>query len=172
MRPFSYSTITLLVATILLIMAGRRWHEAAVAQPDRIAGVDPPSAILLVQERDCPDRRAAVAAWLAELRATGGGEALPVYLAALGNETGSLDPRMDELPRLQEVQTSIAERALLRAGLSGTPALLLLDDDGHVLMADTFATTGPGARLALAADLLPAVHSFTTPTGAVEPDGR
>lgn len=172
MRPFSYSTITMLTAAVLLVMAGRRWHEAAVAQPDRIVGVDPPSAILLVQERDCPDRRAAMAAWLEDLRATRAGETLPVYLAALGNEAGSLDPRMDDLPRLQEVQTSIAARALLRAGLSGTPALLLLDDDGHVLMADTFATSGPGARLALAADLLPTVHSFTTHTGTVEPDGR
>ncbi|MDZ7778462.1 MAG: hypothetical protein U5R14_00810 [Gemmatimonadota bacterium] len=171
MHPFSYSTITLAMAGILLGVAGWRWHEAAVVRPDHFPGVDPPAAILVVQERDCPDRRAAMAVWLDDLHASDAGASLPVYLGVLGDDPGLLDPRTDELPRLPSAEASTAARALLRAGLSGTPALIVLDSEGHVLLADTFATTGPGARLALAADLLPAVRPFTGPADVLQPDG-
>jgi hypothetical protein len=80
MRAFSLSALILGLAAALLVAAAWRWHEAGAALPDRIASVDTPSAVLLVQAWDCPDRQAAMVAWLRGVRSGDPGGALPVLL--------------------------------------------------------------------------------------------
>jgi hypothetical protein len=174
MRAPSYPALMLALAGILLVMAGWRWHEAAAAHPDRITSLsaDGPSAVLLVQERDCPDRRAAMVAWLRRIEAEDPARALPIFLGVLGGQAGFLDPMLEALPRLDAGNVSRAARAVLRSGIPGTPALVLLDPEGRVLLTDTFATTGPGPRLALAAMLLPRIAPPDPSDGVHELDGR
>lgn len=173
MKSLSCSMLTLAAAGALLVTAGWRWHSAAVAMPDHIGSVDRPSAVLLVQERDCPDRRAAMARWLETMRATQAGSGLPVSLAVIRGDAGGLDPVLGSLPRLDGEGVARAARAVRRAGIPGTPALILLDDEGRVLLTDTFAPTGEsGPRLALAATLLPEIHPSSDSDGFGELDGR
>jgi hypothetical protein len=167
-------TLGMLTAAIILIaLAGWRWHEAVAASPDRIPGVEGPSLLLLVGGGDCPDRRAAMMQWVRSVGRTEDPLALPMAVGVLPSRGGGVDPGLDmELagtPRLDPHGTSRATRAALRAGLEGTPALLLLDDRGRVLLADAFTERGPGPRFALAAGLLAAVASGVNPT---HPNGR
>ncbi|MEX2465294.1 MAG: hypothetical protein WD995_00195 [Gemmatimonadota bacterium] len=172
MRAFPYSAATVVLATTLLVLAAQRWHEAAVALPDRIASVDEPSVVLLVQALDCPDRRASMIAWLDRIEAEDPTRAVPVLLGVLDEDSGSLGPTLDALPRLAPEDVSRAARAVMRSGISGTPAVILLDGEGRVLLTDTFATTGPAPRLALAATLLPRVQPPSA-SGRIHPfDGR
>ena len=97
---------------------------------------------------------------------------LPVALAVLDDEAGDLDAVLEALPRLDRRSVSRAARAIQRSGIPGTPALILLDDEGRVLLTDTFATTGPGSRLVLAAKLLPSIHPPSATTGAYDSEGR
>ena len=172
MRDLSYTMLTLMLAGLLLVMAGWRWHAAAVVGPDRIAAPGQPSAVLLIQEWDCPDRRAAMARWLESVQATPAGSTLPVSLGVLEGEAGNLDTVLEALPRLDRESVSRVARAVQRSGISGTPALILFDEEGRVLLTDTFATTGPGTRLALAAKLLPSIHPPSMTTGTHASEGR
>lgn len=152
----------LLSACMLLTLSAFRWHEAAAAAPDIIAGTDRPSAVLLVQPKDCPDRTAAMTRWLAD-RMESGGQELPVAVGVLGDGPGALPDPLGLLPRLGEADTRVAARAVLRAGIPGTPALILVDVDGAVLLADTFDPRGPGPRIMRAAALFPNIAA-TYPT--------
>lgn len=172
MRGLSSSNLMLVLAATLVVMTLWRWHSAAVILPDRAGSGGQPAAVLLVQEWDCPDRRAAMASWLKTLRTTMAAEELPVSLAMLDEETGSLDPILASLPRLGRRDVSRVARAVQRAGIPGTPALILLDGEGRVLLTDTFAPGGAGPRLALAATLLPRMLSPLDSTEPRELDGR
>lgn len=164
-------TAMLLSACLLLTLSALRWHEAAAASPDVIAGIDRPTAVLLVQSRDCPDRTAAMTRWLAERVASDGARELPISLGVLGDGPGTLPDLLAILPRLGEADTRVAARAVLRAGIPGTPALILVDGDGAVLLADTFDPRGPGPRVMRAAALFPSIVA-TTPTDGSDTPAR
>ncbi|MEX2472213.1 MAG: hypothetical protein WEA34_08550 [Gemmatimonadota bacterium] len=162
----------LLFACVFLSLSALRWHEAAVAAPDVIAGVERPSAVLLVQPGDCPDRTAAMTRWLVGQGEDGGARALPVSIGVLGDGPGALPDPLAALPRLGETDTRTAARAVLRAGIPGTPALIIVDGNGAVLLADTFEPRGPGPRIMRAAALFPRIAA-TTPTNRIDnPAGR
>jgi hypothetical protein len=158
----------LLSACLLLSLSALRWHEVAASAPDVIAGIDRPSALLLVQRGDCPDRTAAMTRWIAQRTANGGTAALPVSVGVLGEGPGSLPEPLEPLPRLGKDETRIAARAVLRAGIPGTPALIVVDENGGVLLADTFDPRGPGPRMMRAAALFPSITA-TTPTNGTTP---
>lgn len=153
----------LLSACMLLTLSAFRWHEAAAAAPDIIGGIDRPSAVLLVQPKDCPDRTAAMTRWLAGRMESGRPQDIPVAVGVLGDGLGALPDPLGILPRLGEAATRVAARAVLRAGIPGTPALILVDSDGAVLLADTFDPRGPGPRMMRAAALFPSIAA-THPT--------
>jgi len=164
MNARSYTLTTLATSLALLVSAGWRWHSAATASPDRISLSEGPAAVLLVQERDCPDRLRGLETWLENLRSeTAEGEGadtpLPVYLGALDGDGSVQGTLLADLPRLDASQVARATRAVRRSGLPGTPALLLLDADGRVLLTDTFEPSGPGTRTTLAADLIPYLYA-------------
>jgi hypothetical protein len=172
MRGLSLSNLTIVLAATLLAMAIWRWHSAAVIDPDRVASGGQPAAVLLIQEWDCPDRRAAMAGWLERLRTNVEAEELPVSLAVLDQRTGDLDPILSSLPRMGREDVSRVARAVQRTGIPGTPALILLDGEGRVLLTDTFGTSGAGPRLALAATLLPRILPPSVSTGPRQLEGR
>jgi hypothetical protein len=88
----------------------------------------------------------------------------------IGDEPVPLAAELEPLPRLGRRAVDAAVRAVLRSGLSGTPALLVLDELGRVLLTDTFERSGSGSRLALAAELLPTLHA-ASPSGGTPPRG-
>lgn len=161
----------LLLACVLLALSALRWHEAAAAAPDVIAGVDSPSAVLLVQRGDCPERTAAMTRWLAKRAEHGELRRLPISLGVLGEGPGTLPAPLSILSRLEGSDTRTAARAVLRAGIPGTPALILLDGNGTVLFADTFGPHGPGPRIMRAASLLSTLAE-TGPTAELGAPGR
>lgn len=162
----------LLSACMLLAVSAFRWHEAAAAAPDIIAGTDRPSAVLLVQPQDCPDRTAAMTRWVAERMESGGVRELPVAVGVLRDGPGALPDPLATLPRLGDADTRAAARAVLRAGIPGTPALILVDVDGAVLLADTFDPRGPGPRMMRAAALFPSIAATHPMDGPATPARR
>ena len=163
--------LMLLSAGVLLAVAAFRWHEAAAAAPDRIRGADGSSAVLVVQTGDCPLRRAAMMRWLVAFQETVSGSAsAPVSLAVLRDGPGAVDDRLTSLPRLGASDTRSAARAVLRAGVPGTPAVVLLDPDGDVLLADTFAPDGVGSRFLAASSLLREVTRPDLPPSSMPRD--
>ena len=112
-------------ALVLVGLTLWRWHEVDAVRPARIEGVEGPTAILLLQPGDCPDRRAAVLRWLEGRPGREGTEPL--------RPPSVLDAPFARLPRLGAGEIPEAERALLRAGVEGTPALLLVDAEGCLL---------------------------------------
>lgn len=161
----------LLSACMLLTLSAFRWHEAAAAAPDVVGGIDRPSAVLLVQPGDCPDRTAAMTRWLAEREADGGAREIPVSVGVLREGPGMLPAPLADLPRLGKADTRVAARAVLRAGIPGTPALILLDGTGAVLLADTFEPRGLGPRMMRAAELFPSIAAVT-PTNRLDTPAR
>lgn len=162
----------LLSACMLFTLSAFRWHEATAATPDIIAGIDGPSAVLLVQPKDCPDRTAAMTRWLAERKERGGARDLPVAVGVLRDGPGALPDPLAILPRLGNADTRAAARAVLRAGIPGTPALILVDVDGAVLLADTFDPQGPGPRMMRAAAFLPSIAATNPMDGPATPARR
>lgn len=156
------------LAIILLLVAAWRWHGAGVVEPDHIPGIDAPTAVLLVRADDCPDRRSAMERWAAEARAASiGGPPVRWMVAVVDAAEPRLDSGLAALPRLGPDAAARAGRALLRANLDGTPALLLVDGEGQVVFADHFTLSGAGARLALAAELVPMLVPDRPTAGAV-----
>lgn len=158
-------TAMLLSACLLLTLSAFRWHEAVAAAPDIMGGIDRPSAVLLVQSKDCPDRTAAMTRWLAARMESGETRELPILLGVLGDGSGALPDPLGILPPLGEADTRVAARAVLRAGIPGTPALILVDGDGAVLLADTFDPRGPGPRMMRAAALFPSIAATNPKDG-------
>lgn len=163
----SPSTIPMWITAAFLAAGGLwRWHGAAVVQTDQLEGVHTPAAVLLVRHDDCPDRRAGMLAWL---RGAAPDEALgaplPVFLGVLSEGGGlPLPEPLDEMPRIDGADARRAGRALLRAGVGGTPALVMVDHEGRVLLTESFTQDGPGPRLALTARLAPSLSpGATTP---------
>jgi len=169
MRPSLFTLLTVSASLWFLLVGGWRWHRVAAAESDRIRGVEEATAVLLVQSWDCPDRTAAMTAWIRSVLAGPG--PLPLLLGIVGAE-GSLGPELDRLPRLDRKNVAAASRAVQRAGVPGTPALLVLAPDGSIILIDTFAIDGPGPRLALAANLLPQLHTGTRVRRPSDTDGR
>lgn len=147
-RPTPPTILAVVATGILLALAGWRWHEAEVSAPMAVAELEGPAWVLVVQPGDCPDRRAAVEGWLSALGSAGEGHGPgTVHLAVLEDPGLRLPTALDTLPRLSPAATRRAARAVRRSGASGTPALLLLDADGHPAMALTFEQGGPDAAL-------------------------
>jgi len=169
MRPSLFTLLTVSASLGFLLVGGWRWHRVAAAEPDRIGGVEEPTAILLVQSWDCPDRTAAMTSWIQDVLAAPG--PLPLRLGIVDAE-GSLASGLDRLPRLDRKGVAAASRAVQRAGVPGTPALLVLAPDGSIILIDTFAIDGPGPRLALAANLLPQLHPGPRAHRSSDTDGR
>jgi hypothetical protein len=148
----------------LLALAALRWHEAAAAAPDRIRGAEGAEAVLVIQRGDCPLRRAAMLRWLTDFEegASRSADRL-VTLAVLGDEPGAVEDRLTSLTRLGWADTRSAARAVLRSGVPGTPAVVLLGPDGSVLLTDTFAPDGHGPRILAAAATLRSVREPAAP---------
>lgn len=153
----------LAASVVLLLVAGWKWHDAAVAAPVRVGGIDSPTAVIVVQEGDCPDRRAALTTWVAE-RASEPGDRPQMRLAALGRRARVPEPDLGGIAALPAEHTRDAARALVRFGVEGTPALLLVDASGLPVLGASFATDGPGERLDFALRLLEPA------SGSVPPD--
>lgn len=163
-RPTPPTTLAVVATGILLALAGWRWHEAEVYAPLAVAKLEAPAFVLVIQPGDCPERRAAVEGWLTTLGSAGGGHGPgPAHLAVLEDAGLRLPTALDTLPRLSPAGTRRAARAVRRSGAAGTPALLLLDTNGHPAMALTFEPSGPDAALVQALrhlTLLPAEAAF------------
>ncbi len=148
------------LVAVLVLTAGWRWHRAALDTPLRVIHAEEPSAVLVVQAGDCPDRRAAMEDWLRARAHNGSAGGLPLQLAILtrddradeetsaaGTDTMLGEP-LQRLPALPPDEARRAGRALLRTGARGTPAVLILDGAGRPMVASTFTATGPGPGLA------------------------
>ena len=167
------SWLMLMTTGLFLAMAAARWHEAAAAAPDRVDGTEGATVVLLVQPGDCPQRRATMMRWLAAFQDhPSAGEEISVSVAVLAEGPGAPDDRLAPLPRLDDADTRSIARAVLRAGIPGTPALALVGRDGTVLLADTFAPEGLGPRFLHAAALLPDITGALAPSPSTEPAGR
>lgn len=153
--------VILCVVAGLSLISAWRWHQAGANAPLRVADLDGPSAVLVVQTGDCPDRRAALSRWVGEfgLAARAGGiTLLAADVGGPGREVADTPATgSGPLPLLAPAEAKRAARALLRAGAEGTPALLLLDATGHPILAATFTEAGPGPRLRLAAAMMEAL---------------
>lgn len=161
----------LLAATVVLVLvAGWRWHTARVTAPLRVSGVETPTAVLVVQEGDCPDRRDALEGWLAE-RGAAGVDGPTIRLAALDDRAVAAGSSLAATPALERAGTRQAARALIRFGVEGTPALLLLDAAGLPVLGAAFATDGPGSRFDLALRLLEDPPDRTVPRAFETPAG-
>lgn len=169
MRPSLFTVLTVSASIGFLLVGGWRWHQVAAAEPDRLEGTEEVTAVLLVQSWDCPDRTAAMIAWIRDVAE--GPTPIPFRLGVVG-DADRLPPELDALPRLDRAGVASASRAVQRSGVPGTPALLIVAPDGTVVLTDTFATDGPGPRLAFAANLLPQLHTGVSPRRASDIDGR
>jgi len=147
----------------LFILAGWRWAGALAAAPIQVADVHQPTVVLVAQPGDCPDRRAAMSAWLSLALAEAPRADLQLSLAMLRGGAPPTGPPLAELPALSEKEMSRAERALLRAGVTATPALLLLDAGGVPVMGAAFTETGLEARLVQAVQSLAALMPVGEP---------
>lgn len=152
----------LAASVVLLLVAGWKWHDAALTAPVRVGGIDEPTALIVVQEGDCPDRRAALATWIAERASTAADERAPMRLAVLGRGAGIPEPELGALAALPPEHVPDAARALVRFGVEGTPALLLVDASGLPVLGASFATDGPGERLDFALRLLESASGGTS----------
>jgi hypothetical protein len=144
------------LALALTAAAGWKWHSAALMEPDRMQGWGTPTLVLVLQEDDCPDRRAGLARWLEGIRTEEGragdaDEGPRLALAFLRGDPESVEPGLREMEPVGPGETRKAARALGRAGVTGTPGFVLVDGEGRVLLADEIDEDGPGRRLALAA---------------------
>lgn len=185
--------LTILVA-VLSLAAGARWHQGALAAPDRIEVSEGPALLLVLRSDDCPDRRAGLERWLSDLgvdiplrppgvpwdRPARGGRqegkvpGLGLRVVHLSGSPGFLGwPPGEGLPtRVRPVDADLgrrASRALKRAGVRGTPAFLLLDGQGRVMLGEEVTNEGPGPRLALAGRLIPGLVSPPEPTHSPSP---
>lgn len=164
-----FRTGMILSALMLGSLAGWRWYEAAARAPDRITGLEGGGVVFLVRSDDCPDRRAAMGVWLAREGWSREGSG-PVRAAVGVVDEGDplLDDRLSSLPMLGARDVDAAGRALLRQGLAGTPALVVVDENGFVVMVEAFTPKGPGGRLELVAKVAPRIATTTgsTPEGA------
>ena len=148
------------LGVVLVLTAGWRWYRAALDTPLQVIYAEEPTAVLVVQAGDCPDRRAAMEDWIQARTHDGRVGEMPLQLAILDRDeraqedlTGAgsgvlLGESLGRLPALPPDEARRAGRALLRSGARGTPALLLLDGAGRPMLASTFTATGPGPGLA------------------------
>jgi hypothetical protein len=154
MRGFS-GAVLVSVALALTAAAGWKWHSAALMEPDRMQGWGTPTLVLVLQEGDCPDRRAGLARWLEEIgteegRAGDAAEGPRLALAFLRGDPESVEPGLRGVEPVDPGQARNAARALGRAGVTGTPGFVLVDEEGRVLLAEEIDEYGPGRRLDLA----------------------
>jgi hypothetical protein len=119
-------------AAALLAAAGWRWHLTAVAAPVLVPGAEGPAIVLVVQDSDCPDRRAFMEQWIAELAGSQSpGNGPLIYLARVRGVDLPLTRTLDSLPLLSDEGTAAATRILRRAGVGGTPALVVVGAGGR-----------------------------------------
>jgi len=142
------------VGLALTATAGWKWHSAALMEPDRLQGWGTPTLVLVLQEGDCPDRRAGLARWLEEIgteegRVGDAAEGPRLALALLRGDPETIEPGLRGMEPVDPDQTRKAARALGRAGVTGTPGFILVDEEGRVLLAEEVDEDGPGRRLGL-----------------------
>ncbi len=180
--------VLMILAVVVSMAAGMKWHQGAVASVDQLDLGGVPSLLLVLRADDCPDRRGGMDRWLSSLGMAspqqpsgtsvdpfhpGGGEEgsvpgldlLVVHLSPAGGPTSG-ELADGPLSRFRSVEADVAgpaSRALRRAGVSGTPALLLLDGDGRVLLGEEVTEEGPGPRLALAGRIIQGLVAPPTP---------
>ena len=153
------------VAVVVLLMwAGWRWHAGVVDRPIRVVDPGEAVAVLVMQDGDCPDRRAAMRAWLEGLEGhSAGPAALPIRRAVLRGEDPPATSPVAALPPLSESEMGALVRVLVRTPGARTPLLLVLDDTGHPLTTAGFEEGGIDPRIGRAARLLDLL-SNTGPT--------
>ncbi|TVP56825.1 MAG: hypothetical protein EA351_07300 [Gemmatimonadales bacterium] len=144
-------------ATLLVVFAfgGWRWHEAAVHRPVQVLDAGVPAAVVVVQEGDCPDRRAALEHWLVRMRSeTGADQGLILRRVVLSGPEPDEATELSAIQPLGGAEADRVVRALRRSPERRTPVLLVLDASGHTLLSFGFEAWGPGARLEHSARLL------------------
>ncbi len=144
-------------ATLLFVIAlgGSRWHEAAVDRPVQVLDAGTPAVVVVVQEGDCPDRRAALERWLVRIRSgTGADHGLNMRRVVLRGPQPDEATELGALQPLGGAEADRVVRALLRSPERRTPVLLVVDASGHTLVSFGFEAWGPGPRLAHSAHLL------------------
>jgi hypothetical protein len=167
----SSTTILVGACIVLTLMGGWRWHRWESVRPGRVAAGPGGAAVLLLRDDDCPDRRRGMMDWIqAAGWEEGTGGPLPLVVGTLRGGGERLHPGLAGLPRLDRRGAREAQRAALRAGIQGTPALLLVDPSGRVLLAEGFTDAGPGPGLGLIARTVPELarglpSTGTTPQG-------
>lgn len=144
---------------VVIGLAGWRGVDRAANQPvHALADSSGPTAVLVVQAGDCPDRRAALEGWLNGVQAHGTDRGAPrlqrLVLRGPAPDSGSA---LADLPDVPAQDEGALVKALRRSGTPGTPALVLFDERGHPLFAGGFQVDGPPAGLAPAARVLGAL---------------
>lgn len=134
-----HTALWAVAAAVMLAAAGWRWHAAAVAAPVLIPGAEGPAIILAVQQADCPDRRAFMEGWVAEFsEPQSPGPGTTLYLARVHGAGLPLAQALDTLPEIEEDGAAAAARVLRRAGVVGTPALVVVDPGGRPVLTAGF----------------------------------
>lgn len=158
---------------VVLLLASMAWrgHRAAVDAPVSVVvpGAVGGALVLAIQEADCPDRSRSMAEWVRTHSEALAREGIGLKVAVVGREstqpTGPPDTTLPELPVLESDASARVGRSLLRMGVPGTPALLLLDSRGLPVLAGSFSPEGPGSGLELASRFGPFLDSEGWDTG-------
>lgn len=161
------------VALLVVVgLAGQRGIDAVANRPvDALAGGPGPTAVVIVQEGDCPDRRAALEAWLRDVQEGAPGPGSPqLQRLILRGTVPASHAGLAGLPDISPENEAALVRALRRSGTVGTPALVLFDDRGQPLFAGGFELDGPPAGLAPAARALDALTARARPNSRGQPD--
>lgn len=140
MSPSSilFGTMTLATAGMLLL-SGDRWYGYATGRPDTLPPRGSPEIVLIHQGWDCPDARQAAERFQALARARGH----PVSSMTIPEGGRSVQ---ETLLRRR------LHRAILRTGLSSTPAALVVDEGGTVRFAHPFRADEADFELEAAVD--------------------
>jgi hypothetical protein len=156
---------SLLVVLLVVVLVGWRWYDAAVAQPVHMGEIPAPHLLVLVQEGDCPDRRAGLDRWLALMRSSGVDAGLPLAVVALDGQPPTGAP--GDLPPLEPDQVPGVTRALLRFGVATSPALLLVDERGYPTFAMAIDPGTPDDPTRLAHRTLHALIGISSTDGGM-----
>ena len=133
-----WGTMTLATAGMLLL-SGDRWYGYATGRPDTLPARESPEIVLVHQSWDCPDAREAAERFQTLAQARGH----PVSSVTIPEGGRSLE---ETLLRRR------LHRAILRTGLSSTPAALVVDERGAVRFAHPFRAEEPDFELEAAVD--------------------
>jgi hypothetical protein len=140
-------------ATLALALAWNA-HRGALYSLLPPVGVERAAVVLVVQEGDCIDLRQGMATWATRaapsLSEAGIGLKVAVLQGDPAVEVQLSEADLGGLPHLVPTAAVRAGRHLQRMGVTGTPALLLVDADGTPVLGSGFEAhgLGPGVELA------------------------